>query len=221
MCRWRSGRLSFCVILAIPLKIISYGYLPGGRRVAARGQGGERQTVAGNPRARPGVPFRSTTAAGIWLLGKVHLWENWDAEALVVFSVVVLFLVGNGAVVAWLKRPEAWLAAFILAAQPQVSDFTQRFLLGRPFVLSIAALVTHSAGLAAARLVAAQMVDGRCWMTPLIAVGVFRARRLVSLGAADCGVFSRADNSAGAVLLAASWVSGTFLGSALTGHPVE
>jgi 4-amino-4-deoxy-L-arabinose transferase-like glycosyltransferase len=71
--------------------------------------------------------------------GKIHFWTNWDTDKLVVFSVVTLFLIGNGAVVACLKRPEAWLAAFILVSQPQVSDLTQRYLLGRPFVLTVTA----------------------------------------------------------------------------------
>ena len=38
-------------LLLIPLKIIGYGYLPGDDALAARGQGRERQTVVGNPRA--------------------------------------------------------------------------------------------------------------------------------------------------------------------------
>ena len=39
-----------------------------------------------------------------------------------------------------LKRPEAWLVALLAAMV--VSDLPQRFLLGRPFILSITVLMT-------------------------------------------------------------------------------
>ncbi len=77
-----------------------------------------------------------------------------------VFSVVLLFLIGNGAVVACLKRPEAWLAAFILVCQPQVSDLTERYLLGRPFVLTMTATLVIFLVWQRHGSVAAQMVDG-------------------------------------------------------------
>ncbi len=184
------------LLLFIPLKVISYGYLPGddALRHAAK-------AVSGKPWPEIlvlGPAFHFDPNWGWhWLLGQVHLCENWDAGALVVFSVVMLFLVGNGAVVACLKRPEAWLAAFILVAQPQVSDFTQRFLLGPSVCVEHCGDGGDFAGLAAARFVAAQMVDGPV-DDAVDCRGGFFARRLVFVGAADCGVSSSRNNSAGA-----------------------
>jgi hypothetical protein len=210
--------LVILVILFIPLKVISYGYLPGddALRHAAK-------AVSGKPWSEIlvlGPAFHFDPNWGWhWFLRRFHLWENWDAGALVVFSVVMLFVVGNGAVVACLKRPEAWLAAFILVAQPQVSDFTQRFLLGRPFVLSIAAV--------AVILLAWQRHGATppkwwtvLWMTPLIAVAVF-LHGVWYLWVLPIAAFFLAQQFRWGFLLAASWIVGTFLGSALTGHPVE
>ncbi len=206
------------LLLIIPLKVISYGYLPAddALRHAAKAVSGKAWPeilVLG-----PAFHF-DPNWGWHWLLGKVHAWENWDAGALVVFSVVMLFLVGNGAVVACLKRPEAWLAAFILMSQPQVSDLTQRFLLGRPFVLSIATmsvilLVWQRHGTSPPKW------RTMLWMTPLIAAAVF-LHGVWYLWALPIAAFFLAQQFRWCLLLAASWILGTLLGSALTGHPVE
>jgi hypothetical protein len=206
------------LLLFIPLKVISYGYLPpdDALRHAAKAVSGKSWPeilVLG-----PAFHF-DPNWGWHWLLGKIHLLENWDAGVLVVFSVVMLFLVGNGAVVACLKRPEAWLAAFILVCQPQVSDLTPRFLLGRPFMLTVAATLV---------IILVWQRHGSSppkwwtilWMTPLIAVAVF-LHGVWYLWALPIAAFFLAQQFRWCFLLAVSWILGTFLGSALTGHPVE
>ena len=206
------------LLLVIPLKVISYGYLPGddALRHAAKAVSGKTWPeilVLG-----PAFHF-DPNWGWHWLLGKIHLSTNWDAERLVLFSVLTLFLIGNGAVVACLKRPEAWLAAFILVCQPQVSDFTERYLLGRPFVLTATAtllifLVWQRHGSSPPKW---QVV---LWMTPLIATAVF-LHGVWYLWALPVAAFFLAQQFRWCFLLAASWILGTLLGSALTGHPVE
>ena len=206
------------LLLVIPLKVISYGYLPGddALRHAAK-------AVSGKPWQDIlvlGPSFHFDPNWGWhWFLRRFHLWENWDAGALVVFSVVMLFLIGNGAAVACLKRPEAWLAAFIIVSQMQVSDLTQRFLLGRPFVLTVAATMVillvwqrHGSAPPKWRTIV--------WMTSLIAVAVF-LHGVWYLWALPIAAFFLAQQFRWCFLLAASWILGTLLGSALTGHPVE
>ena len=102
---------------------------------------------------------------------------------------------------------------------PQVSDFTPRFLLGRPFVLSMAAMAVillvwqrHGASPPKWRTV--------LWMTPLIAAAVF-LHGVWYLWALPVAAFFLAQQFRWCFLLAASWILGTLLGSALTGHPVE
>jgi hypothetical protein len=205
------------LLLDIPLKVISCGYLPGddALRHAAKAVSGKTWPeilVLG-----PAFHF-DPNWGWHWLLEKVHLWAHWDAEALVVFSVVMLFLVSNGSVVACLKRPEAWLAAFILVGRPQVSDFTERFLIGRPFVLSVTAL--------AVILLVWQRHGASppkwwtlLWMTPLIGAAVF-LHGVWYLWVLPIAAFFLAQQFRWGLLLAASWILGAFLGSALTGHPV-
>ena len=127
------------VIIIVPLKIIGLGYLPPDdalRHVA--------KAVSGKPWPEilvVGDTFKIDHNLG-WheILGAVHRVTGWNTENLVVFSVVVLFLVVNGAMLPQFKRPEAWLVALLAAMV--ISDLPQRFMLGRPFILSITVLMT-------------------------------------------------------------------------------
>lgn len=207
------------LILYIPLRVIEYGYLPGDDALrhaayAVSGKSWPDILVLG-----PAFHF-DPNWGWHWFLRQFHLWQNWNTDQLVVFSVVMLFLVSNGAIVACLKRPEAWLAGFVLVAL--VSDMTSRFLLGRPFVLSIAAM-----GVILLIWQSRQSGNGAppgwrniFWMTPLIAVAVF-LHGVWYLWALPVAAFFLAQQFRWGLLLAVSWVLGTFLGSALTGHPVE
>ena len=134
------------VILAIPLKIIGYGYLPGddALRHAAK-------AVSGKPWPEilvVGPAFKIDHNYG-WhfLLRLIYLRNKCDppnaerdTENLVLFSVVALFVLVGWAALPWLKRPEAWLIA--LTAAGLASDVPLRFLIGRPFILTIAGLLT-------------------------------------------------------------------------------
>src|SRR5208282_3384838 len=113
----------------------------------------------------------------------------------------------------------AWLAAFILVSQPQVSDLTERYLIGRPFVLTMTAtlvmlLVWQRHGPAPPKWRTV------LWMTPLVAMAVF-LHGVWYLWVLPIAAFFLAQQFRWCFLLAASWILGTFLGSALTGHPVE
>src|SRR5580692_12014847 len=97
------------VILAIPLKIVGYGYLPGddALRHAAKAVSGKpwSEILILSPVYKMDHEFGWN-----WLLTNIHVLENANAEDLVIFSVVALFVLVNMAGLAWLKRPEAWLA---------------------------------------------------------------------------------------------------------------
>jgi len=204
------------VILFIPLKIIEYGYLPGddALRHAAK-------AVSGKPWSEILVlndVYKIDHEFG-WnlLLEKIHLWTNWNAESLVIFSVVTLFICAGWSALPWLKWPEAWLVTLLLAML--VSDVPQRFLIGRPFVLTAAALMAilflwqrHGAAppkgwmllLAAALFALCTFVHGVWYLWVLLLAAFFFAgefRWCFSLG--FC------------------WAVGVFTGSALTGHPFE
>src|SRR5258706_4673454 len=100
------------VILAIPLKIIGYGYLPGDDtlRHAAKAVSGKSwsEILVLNDAYKMDHEFGWNL-----LLEKIYLWQNCGAESLVVLSVVAMFLLAGWSALPWLKRPEAWLAALM------------------------------------------------------------------------------------------------------------
>jgi hypothetical protein len=204
------------VILIIPLKIVGYGYLPGddALRHAAKAVSGKpwQEILVLSP-----AFYFDPNFGWHWLLREIYLSTNWNTESLVVFTVVALFVVSNWSVLACLRRPEAWLAAFILVAL--VSDLTTRSLLGRPYLLSMSAVmvilfVWQRHGLSPPKW------RNIFWMTPLIAMAVF-LHGVWYLWALPVAAFFFAGQFRWCFMLATSWIAGTFLGSALTGHPVE
>ncbi|MGD0252943.1 MAG: hypothetical protein ABSC01_09635 [Verrucomicrobiota bacterium] len=203
------------VVLAIPLKIISYGYLPGddALRHAAKAVSDKSwsEILVLNHTYQIDHEFGWNL-----LLEKIHHWENWNAEALVIFSVVALFVLANWSVLPWLKRPEAWLITLTVAMI--VSDIPQRFTLGRPYLVSISVLMTlfllwqrHGAS------------PPKWWMSILMA-GLFAVSTYVHgvwyLWILPVAAFFFAGQFRWGLALTVSWGVGVLLGSALTGHPV-
>jgi len=201
------------VILAIPLKIISYGYLPGDDALrhcakAVSGKSWPEILVLNDS-------FKIDHNLG-WhtILGVVHQATNWNAESLVIFCVVALFIVANAALLPWLKRPEAWLAALLAAMV--VSDLPQRFLLGRPFAITIAALMII--------LFVSQKSKPELkhfiFFTGLIAVAAF-LHGVWYLWLLPVAAFFFAGQFQWTLLVGGAWLTGTALAALLTGHPAD
>jgi hypothetical protein len=201
------------VLLTLPLKIISLGYLPAddALRHAAK-------AVSGKPWPEilvVGDNFKIDHNLG-WhaILGALHHAMNWDTESLVIFSVVALFLVVNFSMLPWLKRPEAWLVALLAAMI--VSDVPQRFLLGRPFILTITVFMTI--------LFAAQKskpgLKNFLLITALMAICTF-VHGVWYLWVLPIMAFLFAGQFRWAILLVGAWLAGVTLAAALTGHPVD
>jgi hypothetical protein len=204
------------VILAIPLKIIGYGYLPGddALRHAAKAVSGKSwpEILVLNDVYKIDPEFGWNL-----LLEKIHAWTNADPESLVVFSVVFLFLFLGWSVLPWLKRPEAWLIT--LMAAMVISGMPERFLLGRPFALTATGIMIilflwQRCGSAPLKI----------WMA-LLATTVFCLCTFVHgvwyLWMLLLGAFVFAGEIRWALMLGACWVAGVFLSSVLTGHPIE
>jgi hypothetical protein len=211
------------VILAIPLKIIGYGYLPAddALRHAAK-------AVSGKPWPEilvVGPAFQIDHNYG-WhfLLRQIYLRskcdppnEACDTEKLVVFSVVALFTLVGWSALPWLKRPEAWLIA--LTAAVLTSDVPLRFLIGRPFILTIAGLLT---------ILFAWQAHGTSppkwwtavWMASLITACTY-VHGVWYLWALPVAAFFLAGQFRWGWMLVVGWAGGTFLGASLTGHPFE
>ena len=204
------------VILAIPLRIIGYGYLPGddALRHAAKAVSGKSwsEILVLNHVYQIDHEFGWNL-----LLEKIHLWTNWDAESLVIFSVVSLFVLVGWSALPWLKRPEAWLATLTLATI--VAAVCGRMTLGRPYLVTFAALLT---------LLFLWQKHGssppKRWMlllaTALFALGTF-VHGVWYLWLLPLAAFFLAGEFCWAVSLGFCWAAGVFIGSALTGHPFE
>ena len=100
------------VILAIPLRIIGYGYLPpdDALRHAAK-------AVSGKPWPEilvMGPAFKIDHNFG-WhfLLRQIYLANHCGTEGLVLVAMVGLFVLVGWSPLPWLKRPEAWLIALM------------------------------------------------------------------------------------------------------------
>jgi hypothetical protein len=163
------GLVVACLSL-VPFLVLAHGYLPAddALRHAAK-------AVSGRPWSevlvlRPEVTMDSHPG---WhaLLGLVHRLAGVDALGLVMFSVVLLLLALLLPGAFLLRRPEAWamaLAAFALL-EPR---FVNRFIMGRPFVLSVALLLLLC--LRVARETGPQVPDARWpWRGPLVLAGLF------------------------------------------------
>jgi hypothetical protein len=201
------------VLLAVPLKIIGTGYLPADDALrhcakAASGQPWSEIIVTGEV-------FKIDQSLG-WhgLLGGVHRLTGWNAESLVVFSVVALFLFVNGAMLPWLKRPEAWLVALLAAMI--VSDVPQRFLLGRPFTVTCTVLMTILF-LAQTR---APNWKNFLFVTALLTTCTF-VHGVWYLWALPIAAFFFAGRFRWSLLLAGAWLLGTTFSMLLSGHPAD
>jgi hypothetical protein len=207
--------LIILVLLCIPGKIVSYGYIPhdDALRHAAK-------AVSGKPWSEILV-MRSEFAIDPhpgWhaILGALHRVQNSSAETLVLISVAGLMLLVNAAVLPWLKRPESWLAA-LLAVTICVPRFSTRLTLGRPYLFTIAVCITLL-------LIWSRLGDKRPRLFEAVTSVV-----LIALAAWIHGGWYQLGLPIAALLLAGwwraavwygiCWLGGSVLGCAFTGHP--
>lgn len=131
--------LMILVLLCIPLRIMSYGYIPvddAGRHAA--------KAVSG--KAWPDIlvmrpDFVADSHPGWhWVLGKLHERLGTDVDGLVAFEVASMMLLFLITPVFFLKRPEAWAAVLLLLGVFHAS-LIFRISLGRPLILTMAVVM--------------------------------------------------------------------------------
>ena len=204
-------------ILLIPLKIISYGFLPGddALRHAAKAVSGKTWQQILVMRS----DFAMDPSPG-WqaILEWIHRWSGCNAESLVIFSVVALMLLVTLIALPWFRRPEAWLAALLVAAV-FVPECTTRLARGRPYLVTTAVLI-------ALLFLWSRERDGRPGRLTLVLTPL-----LIAMSAWIHGSWYLLVLPGAAILFAGwwrpafwyggCWLTGSFLGCALTGHPWE
>ncbi|HAL91496.1 MAG TPA: hypothetical protein DCM68_00520, partial [Verrucomicrobia bacterium] len=204
-------------LLMIPMEIIRYGYLPGDDALRHAGK-----AISGKPWAeimvmRPDITFDHNPG---WhkILEVLHRSAGWNADRLVCFSVVSLFWIFMLGALPWMRRPEAWLLALLVSTMASGSSLF-RLLLGRPFILSMAATlallglwtVPGAARRPGWRIAASAVLIG-------VSVWVHGSWFLFALPVAAFVAARRWREAAG---LAAATVLGVVLGALPTGEPLR
>ncbi len=137
---------SLCWVMAIaalgliPAKILGLGFLPGddALRHAAKVVSGKSWPEILVMRS----DFTMDAHPG-WhaILGLIYRWGHCSTETLVMVAVAGLMLLVSAAVLVWLRRPEAWLAALLSVALTE-PEFVKRLVLGRPYLFTMAVFLT-------------------------------------------------------------------------------
>jgi hypothetical protein len=203
-------------LLVIPLRIIQYGYLPPDDALRAAGK-----AVSGKTWQQVLVlndVYKIDHEYG-WslLLAKIHTACNADADTILIFSVVSLFVLVGLVTVPWLRYPEAWLATLALSMITVLMPF--RLLLGRPYIITIAALL-------ALLLLWRQFgaAKPKWWMAALM-TGFITASVYFHgawyLWALPVAAFFLAGQFRWGFTVAGCAIAGVFLGCLLTGHLIE
>jgi MFS family permease len=205
------------IFLMLPLKIVRYGYLP----VIDDPVADAAKAVSGRPWTDILVlkPYFALDPHIGWhaLLRTIHLTTNSSPRALVVFSVIALFVALSWSAVPWFKRPEAWLATFVLVIGV-ITGFVERLMIGRPFLVSAAVLVTV---LCLWQKFGERPPSRRMYaaLTGLIALAVVLHGSWY-LWALPVAAFYVADQRSWGRAFGISWIAGALLGAVLTGHPI-
>ncbi len=131
--------LAIAVIACLPLRIMSYGFIPpdDAMRHAAKAISGKSwdQILVVRPE------FKMDSHPG-WhaILTAVHNVTGCDQDALILFSVVILFIIFALIPIFFLEHAEAWLAT-LLAVAVVSPGLIVRLFLGRPFILTMSTLL--------------------------------------------------------------------------------
>lgn len=203
-------------LLLIPLKIISYGFIPGGdaRRHFAKVFTDKPYTdiVVMRPEY-----VMDHSPGWEWVLRFAHRLTGLNRDGLVSLSVVALLLFLFVLPLLWLRRPEAWLAA-LLAELVAIPELMTRFVQTRPFLISEGILIA---------LLFAWWKPGLnapSWQKLLLTSIAFAASAWMHgawyLWVLLLAAFVLAGHWRTVGWLTLCWIAGTFAGALLTGRPV-
>jgi hypothetical protein len=204
-------------LVLIPAKIVGYGYLPADdalRHAAKAVSGKPWQQILVMSNEFPIDPHPGWHA----VLGVFHKALNLNTDGLVTLAVAGLMFLVMAAPLPWLRRPEGWLAALLVAAvfDPRLIN---RLTLGRPYIFTMTCFLTIllmwrrrenerptpvEVGVTVALIALASWIHGSWYQLGLPLAGFVL-----------CGWWRSA------VYYGVCWVIGTIVGCAFTGHPFQ
>lgn len=204
------------VVALIPFRIIGYGFMPpdDAMRHSAKIISGKdwNQILV----LRDEIKMDSYPG---WhaILNFVHTMTGWDQHGLVLFSVAALFILFLAIPIFFLKFPEAWfLSIFTLSlVEP---GWLMRLLLGRPYIVTMAALLIVLFIWPGLKDKKHQLINILI-LTFITALSVWIHASwyfFILLIIA----FSLAREWRAAALIAISSIIGIFIGASFTGHPI-
>lgn len=203
-------------VIIIPFRVIGYGFLPGDDALRH-----SAKVISGKPWSeilvlRPEIKMDSHPG---WhaILGAVRKATDWDANSLVLFSVISLSIIFFITPIFLIPRPETWAASLITLALFSPYFFFRLFL-GRPYIFTMSLLlallflwpklnskkVPLGVSIVLTILIAASTWIHCSWYLFVLPLAAFLLARKFRAA----GVF------------AVSAVTGVLAGSMLTGHPV-
>jgi len=201
------------LLLLIPLKILSMGYLPPDDVLRHTAKAVSGKTWPEIMLIREG--FGGDEHPG-WhaMLGLFHRLFGWDTDGLIYFSLLVPCVVFWFALLLGRKRPEALLGA-LLAAAVTAPDTLMRPLIGRPFVFMMIVYVIVLQWWVRREKISPGMA---ALTTALFAVSVWVHGAWYLFGIVPAG-FALAGQWRKSLVVAGCWLAGTFFGATFTGHP--
>ncbi|MFO7937618.1 MAG: hypothetical protein R6V06_08445 [Kiritimatiellia bacterium] len=148
----------FLTLFIIPLKILSYGYLPGDD--AMRHAGKVLSNLSWNQILVSAYPIPDVHIGWHQFLSFFHSMFGCNADDLVAIAIIILFLCVALPLLFLFRRPESWIAGLILCYNLIGNEY--RFLLGRPYVAYVAVIM--------AALVLRKKLNQKdtCWKTVIL-----------------------------------------------------
>lgn len=200
--------------LFIPLNILSSGFIPqdDAMRHVAKALSGKSWSEILVVREGFGDDQHPGWHA---ILATAHSWMNWDADALMYFSVAAPFFLFWIAMLAWRKRPEAMLLALFAASLAAPASFT-RTLFGRPFVFILIVFVILLQMWARAKKISPWQMAAS---VALVGVAVWVHGSWYLFGILIAGFFLVGEWRK-TFQLTVCWLAGVLLGATLTGNPM-
>ena len=204
-------------LFLIPLKILSYGFVPGGdarRHIAKAFTDKSDSQVAV---LRPGFTL-DHNPGWEWVLRRVERATGWDTGQITVFAVIALLLSVFYSALPWLRRPEAWLAALLaeLIALPYLMN---RLVQCRPLLIPEGILI--------ALLLVWSRNDprGPSWWKIILTSAAFCLSTWIDgawfLWGFLFGAFILAREWRKLLWLLGCWAAGTIVAASLTGSPIQ
>ncbi len=201
--------------ISIPLKIVALGYLPtdDALRHAAKVVSGKAWSDIIILRPEMTIDLHPGWHA---ILGVLHRAAGVQLDGLVVFEISMAFLLLCFVPLFWLRRPEAWVLAMLVAVV-SYAGFIGRVMLGRPFIIPMSALAAllflwrddrtsplRRYILSVVLMGLAAWIHGSWYLFGIVPAAVLLT-----------GAWKRAFR------LALCWLLGAVLGGALAGQPLE